>query len=108
MRWTRWTALAGSLAALAAAAAMLSCATTRSKTPAPMTQQQKLERGEYLAIIGGCNDCHIPGAFYGSPDFDRRLAGAEMGWVGPWGTSYARNLTPDAEPAWAPGARTTS
>ena len=70
MRWTPWTALAASLAALAVAAATLSCATTQEQTPAPMTQQQKLERGEYLAIIGGCNDCHTPGAFYGSPDFD--------------------------------------
>lgn len=95
MRWTRWIALAASLAALAAAT--LSCANTQEQTPAPMTQQQKLERGEYLAIIGGCNDCHTPGALYGSPDFDRRLAGSELGQVGPWGTSYPRNLTPDPE-----------
>jgi hypothetical protein len=27
---------------------------------------------------------------------ERRLAGSEVGWTGPWGTSYARNLTPDS------------
>lgn len=97
MRWTRWTALASSLAAGVIAAVTLSCATPAQKTPAPMTQAEKLERGEYLTTIAGCNDCHTPGTFYGDPDFGRKLAGSELGWVGPWGTSYARNLTPDPE-----------
>jgi len=55
------------------------------------------EHGAYLATIVGCHDCHTPGAFYGRPDFQRALAGSELGWTGPWGTSYARNLTPDQE-----------
>ena len=96
MTWTRRTATALCLAVSALAALALSCATT-SSPPAPMTQQQKIERGEYLTTIMGCNDCHTPGTFYGAPDFERKLAGSELGWVGPWGTSYARNLTPDAE-----------
>lgn len=94
MTWTRWTATALCLAALAAMA--FSCASTKS-APAPMTQQQKMERGEYLTTIMACNDCHTPGTFFGSPDFTRKLAGSELGWVGPWGTTYARNLTPDTE-----------
>lgn len=53
--------------------------------------------GEYLSTVMGCNDCHTPGAFYGAPDFKRRLSGSEMGWKGPWGVTYARNLTPDVE-----------
>lgn len=93
MTWTRWTAAA---LCLAAAALALSCATT-SKAPAPMTQEQKVARGEYLTTIMACNDCHTPGTFYGSPDFTRKLAGSELGWVGPWGTTYARNLTPEAQ-----------
>ena len=97
MRWTRWTALASSLAAGTLAAVTLSCATSVQKTPAPMTQAQKLECGLYLTTICACNDCHTPGTFYGAPDYDRRLAGSELGWVGPWGTTYARNLTPDPE-----------
>jgi hypothetical protein len=62
-----------------------------------MTQEQKVARGEYMTFICGCNDCHTPGSFYGSPDWSRKLSGTELGWVGPWGTSYPRNLTPDME-----------
>ena len=99
MRWTRWTAVASTFAALIVAAITLSCAKPAEKaaTPAAMTPEQKLERGLYLTTIMGCNDCHTPGTFYGSPDFSRKLAGTEMGWVGPWGISYPRNLTPDME-----------
>jgi mono/diheme cytochrome c family protein len=99
MRWTRWTAVASMLAALIVAAVTLSCAKPAEKAAAPaaMTQAQKVERGLYLTTIMGCNDCHTPGTFYGSPDFSRKLAGTELGWIGPWGTSYPRNLTPDME-----------
>ena len=97
MRWTRWTALAAPLAAVVLAVTVLSCATTAEKPPAAMTQAEKVARGEYLTTIMGCNDCHTPGTFYGAPDFSRKLSGSELGWVGPWGTSYARNLTPDPE-----------
>ena len=55
------------------------------------------KRGEYLVTVTGCNDCHTPGTFYGAPDFHRMLSGSEVGWIGPWGVVYARNLTPDAE-----------
>ena len=97
MRWTRWTALTSVLAASVVTATTLSCTTTAQKAAAPMTQAAKIERGEYLTTIMACNDCHTPGTFFGSPDFGRKLAGSELGWVGPWGTSYARNLTPDPE-----------
>src|SRR5262245_60154682 len=56
-----------------------------------------IERGKKLATFGGCVDCHTPGTLYGAPDFTRQLSGSELGWSGPWGTSYARNLTPDLE-----------
>jgi mono/diheme cytochrome c family protein len=62
--------------------------------PATMTP---LQRGEYIATVGGCNDCHTPGTFYGAPDFKRQLSGSELGWRGPWGVSYPSNLTPDIE-----------
>lgn len=97
MRWTRWTAITSTLGAIVAAAATLSCATTTQKAAPVMTQAQKLERGLYLTTIEGCNDCHTPGTLYGAPDFGRKLSGSELGWVGPWGTSFARNLTPDME-----------
>jgi len=97
MRWTRWIAASATLAALAAVVATLSCTKAPEKTPPAMTQEQKVERGLYLTTTMLCNDCHTPGTFYGAPDFGRKLAGSELGWVGPWGTSYARNLTPDME-----------
>jgi mono/diheme cytochrome c family protein len=62
--------------------------------PASMS---RVERGRYLATLMGCGDCHTPGTFYGSPDFKRALSGSELGWKGPWGVSYPRNLTPDAQ-----------
>lgn len=81
-----------------------------------------VERGRYLVTIGGCNDCHTPwivgpdGQF--GPDPSRTLSGHPesmplsaaslsgngWGWAGagtntafsgPWGVSFAANLTPD-------------
>ncbi len=52
-------------------------------------------RGQYLVRAIGCADCHTPGTFYGQPDPKRLLSGSELGWNGPWGTTYPRNLTPD-------------
>jgi mono/diheme cytochrome c family protein len=83
-----------------------------------------IKRGEYLSILGGCNDCHSPKTMTPQgpqPDRARLLSGhpasvqlpppaagvltpdkwiamtnADLtAWVGPWGTSYAANLTPD-------------
>lgn len=80
-----------------------------------------VERGEYLVKIMGCNDCHTPwkmGANGPEPDMTRFLSGhpeqigpmpstkPEGGWLysgsptntaytGPWGVSYAFNLTPE-------------
>lgn len=80
-----------------------------------------VERGQYLVTVAGCNDCHTPfkmGAHGPEPDMTRMLAGhpqnlemppapASQGpWIwsgaatntafaGPWGVSYASNLTPE-------------
>jgi len=64
-------------------------------TAAEWTAEQKIAEGERLVGFAGCNDCHTPGALEGAPDRTRTLAGSELGWVGPWGTSYPSNLTPD-------------
>jgi mono/diheme cytochrome c family protein len=76
--------------------ALISCA---KQTPAPgaVTDAEKIARGRYLTVVAGCNDCHTPGYLYGVPDTTRLLSGSELGWKGPWGVSYARNLTPDPQ-----------
>ncbi len=84
--------------------------------------ESQIKYGEHLVLIGGCHDCHTPKkmtdqgpvldmslalsghpAKMPAPDVDR----AEMerkglavtqtltAWVGPWGISYAANLTSD-------------
>ena len=93
MRWSRLLAVAA--CSLGAAAAIF--ALTAAAPPAKTVKQDQVKRGEYLAIIAGCNDCHTPGTLYGDPDFSRQLSGSELGWQGPWGVSYPRNLTPDVE-----------
>lgn len=77
-------------------------------------------RGKYLVTYGGCNDCHTPFKLTSAgpvPDIARMLSGhphetrlpspglkpgpwftATAGmtaWAGPWGITYAANLTPD-------------
>jgi cytochrome c553 len=85
---------------------------------------EQARRGAYLAMYGGCNDCHTPKHMTPNgpePDAARLLSGHPAGaalppvpagalspdgwmamtnkdltaWAGPWGISYAANLTPD-------------
>ena len=79
---------------VAAAFAAVSCAMKAEQT-AVVAKVDPVIRGRYLVTIMSCNDCHTPGYFYGAPDTMRRLAGSDIGWVGPWGVVHARNLTPD-------------
>ena len=74
----------------------LSCA---RQTPAPvvLSDADYVARGKYLVDITGCNDCHTPGTFWNAPDPTRLLSGSELGWKGPWGVTYARNLTPEPQ-----------
>lgn len=83
-------------------------------------QAARIARGKYLVTFAGCNDCHTPLKMTDKgpvPDFTRMLSGhpADMklpppelkpgpwfaatagmtAWAGPWGVSYAANLTPD-------------
>jgi mono/diheme cytochrome c family protein len=81
-------------------------------------------RGQYLVTVGGCNDCHTPKKFGPEgpsldetrmfsghpadapmPPVDTKalkpgywllFSGDVTAAVGPWGTSYAANLTPDS------------
>ena len=52
------------------------------------------ERGRYLTMIAGCNDCHTPGYGMSGGKVDEKqwLVGDSLGWRGPWGTTYPANL----------------
>lgn len=90
-----------------------------------ITQAELVERGKFLVAVGGCTDCHTPKVFGPQgpqPDPERFLSGHPQdsklanfdplilqpggyvlftqditGAVGPWGASFAANLTPDNE-----------
>lgn len=86
-----------------------------------ISKDSMIKRGKYLVTIMGCDDCHSPkklGPNGPAPDMERRLSGHPSGmplasikqselkswvlfnqgltaFVGPWGVSYAANLTSD-------------
>lgn len=53
-----------------------------------------VEAGRYLVVVGGCNDCHTEGYLQteGKIPEEDWLTGSNVGWRGPWGTTYAANL----------------
>jgi mono/diheme cytochrome c family protein len=53
-----------------------------------------LERGRYVTVITGCNDCHTPGYVEsaGKTPMEQWLVGGGLGFRGPWGTTYPTNL----------------
>ena len=61
----------------------------------PKTADSKsLDRGRYLVKIAGCNDCHTSGyvEMGGKVPEKQWLTGDQLGWRGPWGTTYPNNL----------------
>jgi mono/diheme cytochrome c family protein len=88
MRMSVGFALAGVAAAIAAATTFVP--TARAESP--------VERGAYLVVIAGCNDCHTPGFFFGKPDKDKFLGGSDVGFEIPGlGVFNGRNITPDKD-----------
>lgn len=92
------------------------CATSR-----PADHAATVERGRYLTVVGACHDCHTPKVMTPTgpvPDTTRLFSGhpADLAvgeppaampagwmattnahltaWSGPWGMSFAANLTP--------------
>jgi mono/diheme cytochrome c family protein len=111
------------LSLLAVVLLLITCAQNGSK---PMTQEEMIKRGSYLVNTGSCNDCHSPkkyGPTGPAPDQSILLSGHPANlpvaaipaglpdpkgwvvlgnsdftaWAGPWGVSFAANLTPDAK-----------
>lgn len=93
-----------------------------SSTQVPMNKEDFIKKGEYLVTTIGCNDCHspkrmgvrgpelIPELLLSGYPGDRPVQKASIdalknGWgifnsdltsfAGPWGQSFAGNLTPD-------------
>lgn len=85
-----------------------------------MSKEDLIARGEYLVDFGGCNDCHSPKNGFdekgpvlvedrilsghpASEPLDTTITGSKWiqtnpgltSWGGPWGISFAANLTPD-------------
>ncbi len=60
--------------------------------------EAQIERGKYLVNLGGCNDCHTAGYFFGKPDMEHYLGGSDVGFEMPGlGVFVGPNLTPDKE-----------
>ncbi|SRR5713226_2003468 len=89
------------------------------------TKENPAERGKYLIALGGCSDCHTPKIAGANgapvPDTTKLLSGhpetaphpawspddmlqkgvaaatnsSLTAWAGPWGITFATNLTPD-------------
>jgi mono/diheme cytochrome c family protein len=95
MRWTRWIGAACGAGIAGGALFVGSCAAPPAQEAA-MTPAEMIARGKVVSYTSGCQDCHTPGALYGAPDSTRELSGSDLGWQGPWGVTYPRNLTPDS------------
>lgn len=68
---------------------------SQSQTERPFVQAENaVEAGRYLTIVAGCNDCHTEGYMQteGNIPEEDWLTGSDIGWRGPWGTTYAANL----------------
>lgn len=84
----------------------------RQSAPAAAGNAQVIERGKYIVEIGGCNDCHTKGyAEKGGQAAEAdRLKGDDLGYRGPWGTTYPTNLrltfSKLTEDAWLKYAKT--
>ena len=62
----------------AAAAAALGAGLIGAYSLVADAQTAQVQRGKYLTGIGGCNDCHTPGYFFGKPDNSKYLGGSEV------------------------------
>ena len=82
--------------AICAVALLGACQTTppEDQTEPHLTGGTDIERGRYLVIVAGCNDCHTDGYLMNDGDVpeDLWLLGSPVGWRGPWGTTYPPNL----------------
>ncbi len=80
-----------------AATAVAAIAVTATLLPKARAESP-VERGKYLVVLAGCNDCHTPGFFLGKPDMAKYLGGSDVGFEIPaLGVFPGRNIAPDKE-----------
>ena len=93
---TRLLVILGAAAALFTASnAGAAADMTAAKKPHASTSLNAIDRGKYMLIVGGCNDCHTADFAARSGDVPERewLKGSgKIGFSGPWGTTYGSNL----------------
>ena len=81
---------------LSLAAVLLAAAGTIASAAEPTAPS--VDYGKTVSIVGGCHDCHTVG--YGESggkiDPATALKGNPVGYGGPWGVNYAKNLRIDA------------
>ncbi|MGH8249369.1 MAG: c-type cytochrome [Steroidobacteraceae bacterium] len=80
--------------AVAVAVASLVAGGADAQQQAGQKLSAEAARGKYLVQIAGCNDCHTPDYVNSAGKVDERLwlTGDQLGWRGPWGTTYSANL----------------
>jgi mono/diheme cytochrome c family protein len=70
------------------------------KVTAP-SSRNKVAYGGYLAgPLGHCTECHSTPNDKGIPDVANKTGGGGMPFHGPWGISYASNITPNGIGKW--------
>lgn len=86
--------LAGAALVVIAPCTMQAAFAQAAKAADKRAESQLIERGRYIVKIGGCNDCHTPGypESGGKVPEKEWLVGHQVGWQGPWGTTYPSNL----------------
>ena len=118
------TLLIGSAVVWSCQSATSEKATETPLVKSAMTKEEAVERGKFIVEVGGCNDCHSPKAMTPegpSVDATRKLSGHPANdpippviasslqpgnwvlmapdltsFVGPWGITYAANITGDS------------
>jgi len=92
--------------------AFLAAVVLAGATGAAMAEEPSVELGAHIATIGGCHDCHTVGYAEtgGKVDPATALQGNPVGYAGPWGVTYAKNLritvSKMSEDDWATFAKT--
>ncbi len=61
-----------------------------------LSKEQMIEKGKYLVSACGVLKEHTP-LRDGKPEMSKFMSGSNIGYAGPWGVYYPKNLTPDSD-----------